>query len=105
LHVRTKGIWHPSTSRELSRQHKYSNWFRRLSSPALDFGVALAGALVPRFSKGNGHADRTVEKFYPAEVYHQDYGVYYPDDPYIMINDAPKVRNLRQEFPDIYTGK
>ncbi len=46
-----------------------------------------------------------LKKFYPAEAYHQDYAVHHPGDPYIMINDAPKVKNLRNEFPDIYTGK
>jgi len=26
----------------------------------------------------------------------------HPDEPYIMINDAPKVVNLRKQFPDLY---
>lgn len=43
--------------------------------------------------------------FYPAEAYHQDYAARHPDSPYIMFNDAPKVANLRQQFPDLYTGK
>ena len=29
--------------------------------------------------------------FYPAEGYHQDYAVHHPNDPYIRINDLPKV--------------
>ena len=40
--------------------------------------------------------------FYPAEAYHQDYLVRNPQQPYIVINDIPKVRNLAQTFPDIY---
>ena len=40
--------------------------------------------------------------FYPAEAYHQDYLVRNPQQPYIVINDIPKVRNLSQMFPDIY---
>jgi peptide-methionine (S)-S-oxide reductase len=40
--------------------------------------------------------------FYPAEAYHQDYLVLNPQQPYIVINDIPKVRNLSQMFPDIY---
>lgn len=43
--------------------------------------------------------------FYPAEAYHQDYATRHPDNPYIMINDAPKVANLKKEFPDLYRGK
>src|SRR5271154_936263 len=40
--------------------------------------------------------------FYPAEAYHQDYATLHPDNPYIAINDAPKVEHLRQQFPDLY---
>jgi len=43
--------------------------------------------------------------FYPAEAYHQDYAARHPDNLYIMINDAPKVANLKKQFPDLYTGK
>lgn len=40
--------------------------------------------------------------FYKAESYHQDYATLHPDNPYIAINDAPKVEHLREEFPDLY---
>ncbi|MGA3091626.1 MAG: peptide-methionine (S)-S-oxide reductase MsrA [Terriglobales bacterium] len=43
-----------------------------------------------------------LKAFYAAEGYHQDYATLHPDDPYIAINDAPKVANLRQQFPDLY---
>ena len=43
--------------------------------------------------------------FYEAEAYHQDYATRHPADPYIMMNDAPKVANLRTFFPDLYVGK
>jgi peptide-methionine (S)-S-oxide reductase len=46
-----------------------------------------------------------LKAFYPAEAYHQDYAARHPDNPYIVYNDAPKVAQLRQEFPDLYTGK
>jgi peptide-methionine (S)-S-oxide reductase len=46
-----------------------------------------------------------LKAFYPAEAYHQDYATRHPDQPYIVYNDAPKVANLRQQFPDLYTGK
>lgn len=38
--------------------------------------------------------------FYPAEAYHQDYLALHPDQPYIAINDLPKVRALQTLFPD-----
>jgi peptide-methionine (S)-S-oxide reductase len=40
--------------------------------------------------------------FYPAEDYHQDFLVLHPTYPYIVINDQPKVDNLKQLFPDNY---
>jgi len=46
-----------------------------------------------------------LKEFYPAEAYHQNYATLHPDQPYIVYNDAPKVAHLRQEFPELYTGK
>ena len=40
--------------------------------------------------------------FYPAEAYHQHYMQRHPDAPYIMYNDAPKVKNLARVFPSLY---
>ncbi len=40
--------------------------------------------------------------FYPAEAYHQHYFSEHPDNPYIVINDAPKVVHLQQLFPALY---
>ena len=44
----------------------------------------------------------TLPGFYAAEDYHQDYARLHPADLYIVINDAPKVSNLKREFPDLY---
>jgi len=46
-----------------------------------------------------------LQAFYPAEGYHQNYATLHPDNPYIVYNDAPKVANLRKEFPGLYDGK
>lgn len=46
-----------------------------------------------------------LKAFYAAEAYHQNYATNHPDDLYIRYNDAPKVAHLRQQFPDLYTGK
>jgi peptide-methionine (S)-S-oxide reductase len=42
--------------------------------------------------------------FYPAEGYHQNYAVHNPSDPYIVYNDLPKLRKLRQEFPQLVSA-
>jgi peptide-methionine (S)-S-oxide reductase len=39
--------------------------------------------------------------FYAAEDYHQDFLDRNPTYPYIVINDMPKLRNLKAEFPDL----
>lgn len=38
--------------------------------------------------------------FYPAEGYHQDYMTLHPDNGYIVVNDAPKLRDLKALFPE-----
>jgi peptide-methionine (S)-S-oxide reductase len=46
----------------------------------------------------------TDKQFYPAETYHQNYLTLHPQQPYIAINDLPKVKALEQLFPDRYRG-
>jgi peptide-methionine (S)-S-oxide reductase len=43
--------------------------------------------------------------FYRAEAYHQDYLIHHPDNPYIVINDVPKIAHLHQQLPDLYVEK
>jgi peptide-methionine (S)-S-oxide reductase len=40
--------------------------------------------------------------FYPAEAYHQNYLERHPDNPYIVINDLPKLELLREKYPQLY---
>jgi peptide-methionine (S)-S-oxide reductase len=40
--------------------------------------------------------------FYPAEVYHQDFLTRNPTNPYIVVNDLPKIEALKRLFPDRY---
>ena len=60
----------------------------------LDQAHVLSRPIVTRITSISG--------FYPAEAYHQDYLARYPDNPYIAINDLPKVRALQSLFPDRY---
>jgi peptide-methionine (S)-S-oxide reductase len=39
--------------------------------------------------------------FYPAEAYHQDYAVHNPHNPYIVFNDLPKLKALREKYPSL----
>lgn len=43
--------------------------------------------------------------FYDAEKYHQDYLKNHPTDGYIVVNDAPKVADLKARFPDLYAER
>ena len=46
-----------------------------------------------------------LDGFYPAEEYHQNFLVRHPDYPYIVVNDLPKLRALRAEFPALLREK
>jgi peptide-methionine (S)-S-oxide reductase len=39
--------------------------------------------------------------FYAAEDYHQDYVAHHPYEPYVLINDKPKLASLHQRFPSL----
>jgi peptide-methionine (S)-S-oxide reductase len=43
-----------------------------------------------------------IDQFYEAEAYHQDYAAKHPYEPYIAINDLPKVDALRKQLPELY---
>ena len=43
--------------------------------------------------------------FYRAEKYHQDFLALNPNYPYILVNDLPKIDDLKTLFPDLYRGE
>jgi peptide-methionine (S)-S-oxide reductase len=45
------------------------------------------------------------KSFYPAEDYHQDFLARNPDYGYIVVNDLPKIDNLRRLFPERYRDR
>ena len=63
----------------------------------LDKARAFARPIVTRVDPLKG--------FYPAEAYHQDFLAHNPTYPYIVINDLPKITNLKRLFPDRYREK
>jgi peptide-methionine (S)-S-oxide reductase len=58
----------------------------------LDEGNVLGAPVVTEVSP--------LEKFYEAELYHQDYAARNPRQPYIQYTAAPKVAKLRKHFAD-----
>ncbi|MFI4994546.1 MAG: peptide-methionine (S)-S-oxide reductase MsrA [Hyphomicrobiales bacterium] len=61
----------------------------------LEAGHAFGRAIVTRIEALKG--------FYPAEAYHQDYLILNPHAPYIVVNDLPKIANLKRIYPDLYS--
>jgi peptide-methionine (S)-S-oxide reductase len=72
---------------------------------ATDAQRAQAQAYIGRLEHDHVYASPIVtivaplRGFYPAEAYHQDFAVHNPQNPYIVINDLPKLRKLRAQFP------
>jgi peptide-methionine (S)-S-oxide reductase len=46
-----------------------------------------------------------LDEFYQAEAYHQDYATLHPDQLYIVYNDAPKIAELKKEYPSLWSDK
>lgn len=69
----------------------------------------VAQAYIQQLGQAKAFSDPIVTQlgalkgFYPAEDYHQDYALIHPDNPYISINDLPKVANLKRLYPADYT--
>jgi peptide-methionine (S)-S-oxide reductase len=45
------------------------------------------------------------QPFYPAEDYHQDYLTLHPTSGYIVYNDLPKIKALKQLYPQVWREK
>jgi peptide-methionine (S)-S-oxide reductase len=45
---------------------------------------------------------KALGRFAPVPDDQQDYAARHPAEPYIVINDLPKLARLRQEFPHLY---
>src|SRR5688572_9877388 len=71
----------------------------------------IARAYIAQLDRAGTFKGRIVTKvtklpaFYRAEDYHQDYATQNPTNPYIVINDLPKLRNFQALFPELYVRK
>ncbi len=68
----------------------------------------VASAYIAQLDKTQAFGASIVTKiepakaFFPAEAYHQDFLALNPHYPYIVINDLPKIANLKRLYPDAY---
>lgn len=68
----------------------------------------IARAYIAQLDKAHAFSSRIVTRvdrlagFYNAEGYHQDYLIHNPDSMYIVINDLPKIANLKRIYPALY---
>ena len=86
---------------ELNRQGPdYGTQYRSVIFYANDEQKRVAEAYIGQLDKAHVFARPIVTQvvplkaFYPAEAYHQNYAALHPNQPYIAINDLPKVANL-----------
>lgn len=45
---------------------------------------------------------RALGAFTAAEAWHQDFGAKHPTDPYVVRNDLPKLKALKEQYPSLY---
>lgn len=68
----------------------------------------IAAAYIDQLTKAKAFSRPIVTEvsalktFNVAEDYHQDYARLHPYQPYIVINDAPKVKNLQRDLASLY---
>jgi peptide-methionine (S)-S-oxide reductase len=68
----------------------------------------VAAAYIEQLGKADAFKGKIVtevkplDQFYPAEDYHQDYATLNPTAMYIVINDLPKIENMKTMFPDYW---
>ncbi|HEV3493297.1 MAG TPA: peptide-methionine (S)-S-oxide reductase MsrA [Reyranella sp.] len=94
---------------ELNRQGPdVGTQYRSTIFPTSEAQAKVAKAYIDQLDQAHAFGAKIVttiepgRTFYPAEAYHQDYLTLHPNQPYIAINDLPKVANLKRLFADSY---
>ncbi len=94
---------------ELNRQGPDTGTqYRSAVFPTSDEQASVAKAYIAQLDQA--HAFRTAivtriepgRAFYAAEDYHQDFLTRHPTYPYIVVNDLPKIDDLKRLFPALY---
>jgi peptide-methionine (S)-S-oxide reductase len=94
---------------QLNRQGPdFGTQYRSAIFPGNTDQARIAKAYIDQLNETHAFDKKIVTKiemdrpFYPAEAYHQDFLVRNPRYPYIVINDLPKIGELKRVFPDVY---
>jgi peptide-methionine (S)-S-oxide reductase len=95
---------------ELNRQGPdVGTQYRSMVEYTSDAQKAEVNAFVNQLTKNHAWGGRPIvtqivplKNFFPAEAYHQHYAEIHPNEPYIAINDRPKVEALKKQFPQLY---
>jgi peptide-methionine (S)-S-oxide reductase len=97
---------------ELNRQGPDRGTQYRSAIFPVDAGQArVAQAYISQLDKAHAFAApivTTIEpdrSFYPAEDYHQDFLTLNPAYPYIVVNDLPKIAQLKRLYPEFYRAE
>jgi peptide-methionine (S)-S-oxide reductase len=97
---------------ELNRQGPDRGTQYRSALFPVDAGQArVAQAYIAQLDKAHAFDAPIVTKiepdraFYPAEDYHQDFLTLNPAYPYIVVNDLPKIANLKRLYPEFYRAE
>lgn len=88
----------PDTGRQYRSAIFYANLKQKKSAETFIQAIDRSKA----FDKPVATTVVPLVEFFPAEDYHQDYLKNHPDQPYIVINDLPKLEDLKQKFPSLY---
>lgn len=94
---------------QLNRQGPdYGTQYRSAIFPLNVEQAEVAKAYIAQLDQAKTFKKRIATKiesgraFYSAEAYHQDFLTLHPSYPYIVINDLPKIEDLKRVFPEIY---
>lgn len=94
---------------ELNRQGPDAGTqYRSAIFPASPAQARVAKAYIAQLTAAHAFQEPIVTRieadtgFYPAEAYHQNFLAEHPANPYIVINDLPKIAALKRVFPSLY---
>jgi peptide-methionine (S)-S-oxide reductase len=83
-------------------QYRSAIFFRNAQQQQIADGYIKQLTTAKTFSRAIVTQVAKLKAFYPAEEYHQHYLERNPTQPYIVINDLPKVAALKKQFADVY---
>ncbi len=87
---------------DVGPQYRSAIWFTSEGQARLARAYILQLEQAKTFSRPIVTKVDPLAGFYPAEDYHQDYLIHHPHQPYIVINDLPKLEALKNELPELW---